>query len=90
MPVLRRPFTLRQVLGGVYFTGIALLTVGVVMVLGSHLSAHFREALVAQGRAIAEQLARDSRLALIQRAVENVEPRLETAVGYPNVAGIAL
>ena len=90
MPFTRSPLTLRQVLGGVYFIGIAVLAVGVIGVLGQHLSAHFREDLLANGRAIAEQLAEDSRIALIQRAVENVRPRLETAADYPNVAGIAL
>ena len=90
MPSSRLPFTLRQVLGGVYLIGIAALAAGVAVVLDRHLSVRYREDLVANGRAITERLAEDSRLALIQRAVENVRPRLETAVGYPNVAGIVL
>jgi len=84
------PLTLRQLLGGTYLAGIALLAIGVILVLGQQLSAYFRQDLLANGRVIIEQLAEDSRFALIQKAAENIQPHLDTAAAFPNVAGIVV
>jgi len=90
MPSAQLPLTLRQLLGGMYLIGIALLAIGVISVLGQQLNAHFRKDLLAGGRVVVERLAADSRIALIQPEIENIRPRLETVAAYPNVAGIVI
>ena len=82
--------TLRQLLGGAYLLGMVALTAAVTVFLQERLSAHFLESLLDNGRAIARRLADESRLPLVQGAVERVRPRLETVATYPNVAGVAL
>jgi len=82
--------TLRQLLGGAYLVGMAVLTAAVTVFLQERLSAHFLESLLDNGRAIARRMADESRLPLIQGTVEHVRPRLETVATYPNVAGVTL
>ncbi len=82
--------TLRQLLGGAYLVGMAALTAAIIVSLQERLSAHFLESLLDNGRAIARRMADESRLPLIQGAVERVRPRLETVATYPNVAGVTL
>jgi len=84
------PLTLRQVLGIVYLLGIALLAVGIAGWLRDHLNGQFREQLLNHGRTLAERLAEDSRLALIQRAPENIQIRADATRDFPNVAGVAI
>lgn len=84
------PLTLRQVLGIVYLLGIALLAVGIAGWLRDHLNGLFREQLLHHGRTLAERLAEDSRLALIQRAPENIRIRADATRDFPNVVGVAI
>ncbi len=84
------PLTLRQVLGIVYLLGIALLAVGIAGWLRDHLNGQFREQLLHHGRTLAERLAEDSRLALIQHAPENIRIRADATRDFPNVAGVAI
>ncbi|MFZ1640071.1 MAG: ATP-binding protein [Candidatus Contendobacter sp.] len=84
------PLTLRQVLGLVYLLGIALLAVGIAGWLRDHLNVHFREELLSNGRTLAERLAEDSRLALIQRAPDNIRIRADATRDFPNVVGVAI
>jgi signal transduction histidine kinase len=84
------PFTLRQLLGGMYLISLVLLTSGVMGVVGHHLRSHFQHELLEHGQAIAQRLAEDSRIALIQLASDNIQPRLETIAAYPNVVGVVV
>ena len=84
------PLTLRQVLGIVYLIGIALLAVGIAGWLRGHLNDQFREQLLNHGRILAERLAEDSRLALIQRAPENIRIRADATRDFPNVVGVVI
>lgn len=82
--------TLRQVLGTLYFLGIAMLATVILLWVGGHLRAQAREELLADGQKVAERLARDSRIALIQHAPENVLSAVEMARGFPNVEAVAI
>ncbi len=84
------PLTLRQWLGIVYLLGIALLAVVIAGWLRDHLNIHFRDELLNHGRTLAERLAEDSRIALIQRAPDNVRIRADMTRDFPNVAGVAI
>ncbi|MFO7642387.1 MAG: ATP-binding protein [Candidatus Competibacteraceae bacterium] len=84
------PLTLRQVLGLVYLLGVALLAAALAGWLQDHLHVQFREALLGNGRFLAERLAEDSRLALIQRAPANVRLRAALTRDFPHVAGVAV
>ena len=84
------PLTLRQVLGLVYLLGVALLAAALAGWLRDHLHVQFREALLGNGRFLAERLAEDSRLALIQRAPANVRMRAAMTRDFPHVAGVAI
>ena len=84
------PLTLRQVLGIVYLLGIALLAAAIAGWLRDHLNVQFREELLSHGRTLAERLAEDSRLALIQRAPANIRIRADMTRDLPNVVGVAI
>ncbi len=87
---LRSSFTLRQLLGGLYLIGMVSLTASVIVFLQQRLTDYFHQALVENGRTIAQRLAEDGRLSIIQGTSEPIRPRLETVMNYPNVTGIVL
>ncbi|NTV65369.1 MAG: hypothetical protein HGA65_17805, partial [Oscillochloris sp.] len=71
-----------------YFLGIAMLATVILLLVGGHLRAQAREELLADGQKVAERLARDSRIALIQHAPENVLSAVDMARGFPNVEAV--
>jgi two-component system sensor histidine kinase BarA len=90
MIALRPPFTLRQFLVSLYLVGMIALTSSVILFLQKWLTTYLYEDLLENGRMIAQRLAEDSRLPIIQGTVELIGPRLETIAAYPNVAGIVI
>ncbi|MEE4379628.1 MAG: ATP-binding protein, partial [Candidatus Competibacteraceae bacterium] len=82
--------TLRQVLGMLYFLGTALLALVILLLVGEQLRAQWREDLLNDGLKVAERLAQDSRLALIQQTAENVQSAVEMARDFPNVEAVAI
>ncbi len=86
----RSSLTLRQLLGGLYLIGMISLTASVIAFLQQRLTDYFHQALVENGRTIAQRLAEDGRLSIIQGTSEPIRPRLETVMNYPNVTGIVL
>ena len=90
MIALRPPFTLRQFLVSLYLVGMIALTSSVILFLQKWLTTYFYEDLLENGRMIAQRLAEDSRLPIIQGTVELIGPRLETIAAYPNVTGIVI
>ena len=90
MNVLRSSFTLRQLLAGPYLIGMIALICTVTAFLQQRLTDYFRQDLLDNGRTIAQRLAVESRLSIIQGTDEPIRQRLETVAAYPNVSGIAL
>lgn len=88
MAFARIPFTLRQLLLAACLLGMSGLTIVVVTVLQDRLKAHLLADLAANGRALVERLAADSRLALEQGAAENLKMTLQTVASYPGVTGV--
>lgn len=86
----RSSFTLRQLLGGLYLIGMISLTASVIAFLQQRLTDYFHQALLENGRTIAQRLAEDGRLSIIQGTSEPIRPRLETVMTYPNVTGIVI
>ena len=90
MSVLRSSFTLRQLLAGPYLIGMIALACTVTAFLQQRLTDYFRRDLLDNGRTIAQRLAVESRLSIIQGTDEPIRQRLETVAAYPNVSGLAL
>jgi hypothetical protein len=82
--------TLGQILGVLYFLGTTLLALVILLLVGAQLRTQYREDLLSANRQVAERLVQDSRLALIQRTVENVRSALEMARSFPDVEAIAI
>ncbi len=90
MVALRPPFTLHQLLVSLYLVGMLALTFGVLGLLQQRLTTYFHDDLLENGRALAQRIAEESRLPIIQGTVEHIRPRLETMIAYPNVMGLVL
>ena len=69
---------------------MAVLTVGVAYFLQNRLTAYFYDDYLANGRAMVERLAEESRLSLIQDAADNIQPKLDALSSDPRVIGAAV
>lgn len=86
----KKQLTLRQVLGITYFLSIVLLAVATLLLVREQLSTHLRAELLSEGKTIAQRLAEDSRMALIQWAPENAQTSMALARAFPNIDEVAV
>ena len=90
MMPFKTPVTLRQALAMAGLIGTVLLAAAIMVMVQGELVRHLRADLEADGRRIAERLARDSRLAVMLEVADNVQPSVDLALAFPNVAGVAV
>ncbi len=90
MVAFRPPFTLHQLFVSGFLIGMLALSFSVILFLQQRLSAYFYGDLIENGRTLSLRIAEESRLPIIQAAVEHIESRLETLAAYPNVTGLMI
>ncbi|MCP5426568.1 MAG: response regulator [Gammaproteobacteria bacterium] len=83
-------FTLGQILGSLYIFGTFVLALVILLLVGGQLRTQWRADLLNHSSQIANRLAQDSRLALIQNSPENVMDAVRMVRNYPNVERIAI
>jgi two-component system sensor histidine kinase RpfC len=67
-----------------------LLAVVISYLVNHQMGVQLQKDLLSDGHHVAQQLAKDSRIALIQRAPENVQTALDFAHNFPNVKGVTI
>ena len=90
MTAFRPPFTLNQLFVSSFLIGMLVLSFSVILFLQQQLETYLYNNLVENGRTLSLRIAEESRLPIIQSAVEYIEPQLKTIATYPNVTGLAI
>jgi signal transduction histidine kinase len=82
--------SIKQVLTVVFLVAVILLALLVAMMAARQVFDYLKADAISDSFQIAERLAKDSRLAIIQMAPENVIPSVRMALDFPNIEGIVL
>jgi signal transduction histidine kinase len=82
--------SLKQVLTLLFLTAVLLLTLLLTAMAAQQVYNHLKNDAIYDTYQVAERLAKDSRLAIIQMAPENAMPSVWMALDYPNIESIVL
>jgi signal transduction histidine kinase len=82
--------SIKQVLTLVFLIAVLLLALLLAMTAARQIVDHLKNDAISDTYQIAERLAKDSRLAIIQMAPENVMSSVRMALDFPNIEGIVL
>jgi signal transduction histidine kinase len=82
--------SIKQVLTFIFLIAVLLLAVLVAMMAARQVFDYLKQDAITDTCQIAGRLAKDSRLALIQMAPENVMPSVRMALDYPNIDDIVV
>jgi signal transduction histidine kinase len=82
--------SIKRVLSLVFLTAVLLLALSVAVLASRQVSEHLKKDAISHAYHLAERLAKDSRLALIQMASENVMSSVELALDLPNIERVTI
>ncbi len=82
--------SIKQVLTFIFLIAVLLLALLVAMMAARQVFDYLKQDAITDTCQIAERLAKDSRLALVQMAPENVMPSVRMALDYPNIEDIVV
>jgi signal transduction histidine kinase len=82
--------SLKHVLTVVFLIAVLLLALLVAMLASRQAVVHLKNDAISDTYRLAERLAKDSRLAIIQMASENVTPSVQIALDLPNIESVTI
>jgi signal transduction histidine kinase len=82
--------SIKQVLTIIFLTATVLLALLVAMMAARQVFIYLKNDAISDTYQLAERLAKDSRLAIIQLASENVMPYVQMAQDFPNIEDIVI